>query len=1044
MAAASKHDQPTASANGAATAASKSTATTLAFDPHAASPHTLGTPNAPLGYNPRGYSVLGNTKPAANGNGHGASNQTLANGTHTNGHAAHEPFAGLSSDSNRRRAVMQQPVATPALKTVTCFVDGQRVEVPEGMTVLRAMRLVGKDVPTLCYSDRLEPFGACRTCLVEVEGRKPVASCHTPAMEGAKYTTKSKFLTRLRHNITELVVSDHPLECLDCTANNRCDLQSLAANVGLRESRYENPRTHNPPMDNSHPFIKLEMDKCIGCAKCVRACDEVQGSFILGMQNRGYDVKVIAGNDTTFEAADCVSCGQCVFECPVAALEEKNTRVGGLKDETIPTTCSYCGVGCTLDVNVKDGEVLNIEPSVSGTANQGHTCVKGRFAHEYARSGERLTSPLIRTGEGKFREASWDEALDLVARRLGEIRTKYGPDGFASISSSRCTNEENFLMQKFTRAVMGTNSIDNCSRVCHSPSAYALGESLGTGAGTAAFQEVFNSKLICLVGANPTEAHPVFGARIKQAVLKGCKLVVLDPRRTELARLADLHLPLRPGSNVAVLNAMLHVVIRDGLVDESFVRAHSVGFEQVKQNVLNCTPEWAAKLAGVKPEAIVQAAHMYATSGASQFLWGLGVTEAGHGSNATFAMINLAVSTGNIGRPGTGTSPIRGQNNVQGASDVGALPAVFSDYRKVTDPKAREDHRRIWGVEPPTNKGLRIPDMMEAAHEGKLKAMYILAEDIAQSDPDTAHIVGALEHLEFLVVQEIFMCETAKYADVILPGATFLEKDGTFTNSDRRIQRVRRAIKPSAGTMADGDVTNAIARRMGVNFGFDMVGPHAEITPAGLPRVDASMVMDEIAKLTPKWAGVSFERLDREGFVQWPCYSADHPGTPNVHLGGNFLREGGKALLVPTPWQEAGEVPDDEYPLYLTTGRQLFHYNVGTMTRRTGISQLDKGKEETLRMHPRDAKAMGFGDGELVDVISRRGRVRVKLQVTRLTSPGTVFMTFHFPETRTNILVGSACDEYTGCPEYKVSAVRVEKAASGVAETFTMPMVEVG
>lgn len=950
-------------------------------------------------------------------------------------------------------ATKQKPDTIP---TITCTIDGQSVEVPDGMTVLRAMRLVGKDVPTLCYSERMDPYGACRTCLVEVEGRRPVASCHTPVMPGAVYRTRSKFLTKLRHNIAELIVSDHPLECLDCTANNRCDLQTFAANVGLRTPRYENPRTHNPAQDNSHPFIKLEMDKCIGCGKCARACDEVQGSFILGMQGRGYDVKVIAGNDTNFETADCVSCGQCVFECPVAALEEKNTRVMGLAEETVATTCSYCGVGCSLNVNIKDGEVVNIEPNPEGSANLGHTCVKGRFAHEYARSGDRLKSPLIRTAEGRFREASWDEALDLVANKLTEIREKYGPEGFAAISSSRCTNEENYLMQKFTRAVMATNSIDNCSRVCHSPSAYALGEALGTGAGTQPFEDVFRSGLICLVGANPTEAHPVFGSKIKQAVLKGAKLIVLDPRRTELAKLADLHLSLRPGSNVAVMNAMLHVIIRDGLVDEDFVHRYSEGFDDVRESVLACTPEWAAQLAGVRAEDIVTAAHMYAQSGPSQFLWGLGVTEAGHGTNTTFAMINLAVATGNIGKPGAGVSPIRGQNNVQGASDVGALPNVFSDYRKVTDPKAREEHRRIWGVEPPENKGLRIPDMFDAAHAGTLKAMYILAEDVAQSDPDTAHVVGALESLEFLVVQEIFMSETAKYADVILPGATFLEKDGTFTNSDRRIQRVRKAIEPLPGTMSDGDVTNAIAKRMGVDFGFDAGGGAGfqpasngsptprRLSPAGVPPIDAGLVMDEIAALTPKWAGVSYARLETEGFLQWPCWDAEHPGTSIVHEHGEFLRAGGKAMMTATPWQEAGEIPDDEFPFYLTTGRQLFHYNVGTMTRRTGVSQLDKAKEERLRIHPKDAKRIGVEHGELIDVVSRRGRVRVKAEITRVASPGTLFMTFHFPETRTNILIGNACDEFTGCPEYKVSAVRVEKVAAGVKPSFEMPMVEVG
>ncbi len=920
-----------------------------------------------------------------------------------------------------------------AAREVTVTIDGESVDVPEGTSILKAMRSLGKDVPTLCYSDRMQPFGACRTCLVEQKGGKTVASCHTPVRDGGEYVTRSKKLSRLRYNIAELIVSDHPLECLDCTANGRCELQDFAAEVGLRTPRFENPRTHNPPRDDSHPFIKLEMDKCIGCAKCVRACDEVQGSFILGMSGRGYDVKVIAGNDTTFEAADCVSCGQCVFECPVAALEEDQTRTHGRPDQTTTTTCSYCGVGCSLNVNTKDGEIVNIEPNPEGSANLGHTCVKGRFAHQFTYADDRLRAPLINDGHGNFREVSWEEAFGHIAENLTRIRDEHGPEGFAAISSSRCTNEENFLMNKFARVVMRTNNIDNCSRICHSPSAHALRRALGTGAGTNSFEDVEKSKLIVLVGTNTTEAHPVYGARIKQAVLKGCKLIVLDPRNIELSRLADLHLKLRPGTNVAVLNAMQHVVLEEGLVDEEFVRRHVEGYETVREEMKQFTPEWASGISGVDAQLIREAARMYATSGASQLLWGLGVTEGSHGTEATFALINLAVMTGNIGRPGTGAAPIRGQNNVQGASDVGALPDTFSDYRSVFDEQARADHQRVWGVDTPLNQGLRIPDMFDAALAGTLKAMYVLGEDIAQSDPDTAHVIGALEALDFLIVQDIFMCETAKYADVVLPGSSFLETDGTFTNSDRRIQRVRQAVKPPEGCMTDGDVINGVARAMGVDFGFDD-GPGTHI--------DTSRVMDEIAELTPAWGGVSYRRLDELGVLQWPCPSPDHPGTHTVHEHGAFLS--GKAKLRATPWQDPGEIPDDEYPFYLTTTRMLFHYNVGTMTRRTAITALDKAKEEKVRLHPSDARRLDVKDGEMVDVVSRRGRVRVKAEITRATNPGTLFMTFHYPETRTNILVADHRDEYTGCPEYKVNAVRLEKVAEGVRETFTAPHVTIG
>lgn len=901
---------------------------------------------------------------------------------------------------------------------ISVRVDGVDVSLPESGTVLDAARAAGRHVPTLCHSDRLAPHGACRTCLVEQSDGRVVASCHTPAAQGQSYTTSSERLTRLRKNIVELIVSDHPLECLTCSANGRCDLQTLAGEVGLRESRYESPRVHTPPRDDSHPFVKLDMAKCIGCGKCVRACDETQASFILGMSGRGYDVKVIAGNDTGFEEADCASCGQCVLECPVAALEEPGTRLHGIPDATVTTTCGYCAVGCTLDVHTKDGAVVNIEPNADGSANRGHACVKGRFAHQYTRSRDRLRSPLIKGDDGEFREASWDEALDLIAGKFAHVRDTHGPMAFSAISSSRCTNEENFAMQKFARVVMRTNSVDNCSRVCHSPSAYALRNALGTGAGTNSFQCVEMSDLLMIVGANPTEAHPVFGARIKRAALAGAKLIVLDPRNIELAGLADVHLPLRPGSNVAVINAMQHVLVREGLVDAEFIAEHAEGYEELSAELAEYTPEWASTISGVDPDAIRAAARMYGAADCAQILWGLGVTEAGHGSNAAFGLINMAVLTGNMGREGAGASPIRGQNNVQGASDVGALPHVVSDYRPIHDPTTRVEHAETWGIELPKIEGLRIPDMFDAAHAGHLKAMHIMAEDVAQSDPHVAHVVGALERLDFLVVQEIFMTPTAELADVVLPGAAFLEKDGSFVNSDRRIQRVRKATEPPAEALADGDIINAVARRMGHDLGFDN-GPGTGI--------DASRIMDEIASLSPKWRGVSYARVEEHGFLQWPCEDAAHPGTDIVHRDGAFLR--GKARLTPTAWQDPGELPDHEYPLMLTTGRQLFHYNVGSMTRRTDVTQLSKAKRETVRVHPKDAGRLGVDHGEVVKVVSRRGSVLVPVEVSRATNPGVVFMTFHWPETRTNILVGSAVDEYTGCPEYKVAAVRIERAS---------------
>jgi len=896
------------------------------------------------------------------------------------------------------------------------IIDGIEVEVEDGATLLDATEKVGAKVPTLCDSDALEAYGACRMCLVEVEGQNPKAACHTPAADGMVVSTSTARLQRIRKNIIEMVVSDHPLDCLGCAANNRCELQSVAAEVGFRKVRYEAPEQHDPEPDFSHPFMKLDMDKCISCARCVRVCDEIQGSFILGMAGRGWDMKVIAGNDTGFEEADCRSCGACAIECPVGAIMDRAELSDGLPDAVVNTTCAYCGVGCSLDVHVKDERVTMIEPSPEGSANLGHACVKGRFAHEYARSADRLTSPLMRNEDGSFREVSWDEALGFIADGLSKVRDEHGPEGFASIVSSRTTNEEVYLGQKFTRVVMGTNSVDNCSRVCHSPSAFGLSKSLGTGAGTNSFEDIEHTGCVLLVGANPTEAHPVYGARIKQAVLGGAKLVVLDPRETELAKLADIHVQLNPGSNVAVINALQHVILKEGLLDESFIAQFTEGFEEYAASFEEHTPEWAESISKVPADTIRAAARMYGSSGTALILWGLGVTEAAHGSNSVFGLINLGLMTGNMGRLGTGTNPIRGQNNVQGASDVGGLPTVFSDYRPVGDAVARAEHRDIWGVEPPDDKGLTIPDMFDAAHEGRLKAMWITAEDVAQSDPNTEHVVGGLEKLDLLIVQEIFMSETAKLAHVVLPGASFLEKDGTFVNSDRRIQRVRRALPTLEGALPDGDIYQLVAERMGADLGF------------GSPP-DPAAVMDEIAALSPMWRGVSYDRLQGDGaFLQWPCVSPDDPGTTIVHKDGAFLS--GKAIFRAVPWQEPGELPDDDFPLFLTTGRQLFHYNVGTQTRRSGVMQLAEADQERVRIHPKDARRLSIGDGEQVRVISRRGHVDVEAQITRATKPGTVFMTFHFPETRTNLLLSSAADEYTQCPEYKVSAVRVEKMAA--------------
>ncbi|MBF0285206.1 MAG: formate dehydrogenase subunit alpha [Magnetococcales bacterium] len=906
------------------------------------------------------------------------------------------------------------PFPTSERAMIHAILDGQPVEVAPGTTILQAVRGLGGDLPTLCHSPLLPPGGNCRLCLVEREGGALVPACATALLEGDRLITRSPRLTEIRRGILALQLHRHPLACLGCPVEGRCQLQRVAVELGF--TPFARDRAPLPPPDASHPFLHRQPELCIDCGRCVRACAHIQGQDVLGLAGRGDRQRVIAGADQELSPAGCVACGQCLSQCPTGALREPSPLAGIVAEQTVITTCGYCAVGCQLRVETAGGRVLRIEPDPAGSANRGHACVKGRFGHGFVHHPERLTTPLIRQPTGDFREASWAEALALVARRLGAIRDRDGPGALGVVSSARCTNEENFLLQKFARVVLGTNNVDNCARVCHSPSAFALGEALGTGAGTSSFEDVERSTLLMIVGANPTEAHPVLGARIRQAARRGTPLIVLDPRRTELARLAAIHLPVRPGFNVAVINALQWVVLEEGLMEADFVAAHAEGLEAVRQAVAGCTPEWAAPLAGVEAAAIRQAARLYARSPASQILWGLGITESCYGTRAAFGLINLAVLTGQVGRPGSGCSPIRGQNNVQGACDMGALPNVFSDYRPVSDETARREHQEAWGVLPPARPGLKIPDMLAAAREGALKGMYLVAQDLAQSDPDTHKVHQALANLEFLVVQEIFMSESAKLAHVVLPGASFLEKSGTFVNSDRRVQRVRPAVSSPGAALADGEIVHRLARAMGRDLG-------AAATPDG--PMDPVRVMGEIARLSPNWRGISYDRLEASGFLQWPCPAPDHPGTTLVHAGGEFIR--GRARLTPTPWHPPAEEPDADYPFLLTTGRILFHYNVGTMTRRTAIAQLAGAGEERLRLHPADAAALGVIEGARLRLSSRRGTVHVTAGLSDDLPRGMLFMAFHHPKTRTNLLVGDASDEYTRCPEYKVTAVRLEK-----------------
>jgi formate dehydrogenase major subunit len=900
--------------------------------------------------------------------------------------------------------------------TVMLTIDGRKVSVPPGTSVMAAATLIDNPIPKLCATDNLEAFGSCRLCLIEIEGRKGTpASCTTPAEEGMVVRTKTPRLEKLRRGVMELYISDHPLDCLTCSANGDCELQTQAGNVGLRDVRYgyDGANHLKAPIDASNPYFTFESSKCIVCSRCVRACEEVQGTFALTILGRGFDSKVSPG-EGDFLSSECVSCGACVQACPTATLNEKSVIDKGTPERTVVTTCAYCGVGCSFKAELKGDEVLRMVPYKAGQANDGHSCVKGRFAYGYATHQDRVLKPMIRERiEDPWREVSWDEALKYAASEFKRIRARYGRDAVGAISSSRCTNEEVFLVQKLVRLGFGNNNIDTCARVCHSPTGFGLSKTFGTSAGTQDFRSVDQSDVVVVIGANPTDAHPVFASRLKKRLRAGARLIVIDPRRIDLVRSphihADHHLALKPGTNVAVLNAIAHVVVTENLVDEAFVgeRCDLANFESWARFIAeeHHSPEAVAASTGVDPKELRQAARLYATGGAAAIYYGLGVTEHAQGSTAVMALANLAMATGNIGRQGVGVNPLRGQNNVQGSCDMGSFPHEFSGYRHVSDDATREIFERLWGVRLSNEPGLRIPNMIDEAIDGAFKALYLQGEDIAQSDPDTRHITAGLRAMECVIVQDLFLNETARYAHVFLPGASFLEKDGTFTNAERRISRVRKAIEPLAGK-ADWETTIALAEAMGVPMRYE----------------HPSEIMDEIAVTTPTFRGVSYARLDELGSIQWPCNDQAPAGTPIMHVE-RFVRGRGQFML--TEYVATEERVGPRFPLLLTTGRILSQYNVGAQTRRT--ANVAWHEEDVLEIHPFDAESRGVRDGDLVAVQSRAGEIALRARLSERMQPGVVYTTFHHPVTGANVVTTDNSDWATNCPEYKVTAVQVRR-----------------
>ena len=894
------------------------------------------------------------------------------------------------------------------------YINNHPHEFLPGETILKFVKRIQgeRTIPTLCDVPNLEPFGSCRVCSVDVAlvqngPVKTQASCHTPVTAGTYIYPSSDRVKKLRKNIIELVLTDHPLDCLTCEVNNNCELQTVAAEVGIRDVRYPEGKNHlDRKKDLSHPYMTSDFSKCINCFRCVRACDEIQGQMVLSMAGRGFDSHIIKGLNTSFKDSDCVSCGACAQACPTSAISDVFESKSVAYDDKVRTVCTYCGVGCNLEVAIKNGEVKSIQAPLDAAVNGGHTCLKGRFAFGFYNHQDRITSPMIRKN-GELTPVSWDEAYDFIASEFNRIKTQFGPDYIAAVSSARCTNEENYLMQKFMRAVIGTNNVDSCARVCHSPTALGMQRTFGTGAATNSIVDLKSTNCIMVIGANPTAGHPVTGAKLKQHAMKGKMTIVIDPRKTELAKYAHYHLQLRPGTNVALLNMMLYYIIQEGLEHKEFIEARTEGYEQFKEGVLRQNIDELESITGVDRELVKKAAIAYATAGNAMSFHGLGVTEHSQGTYTVMLIADLAMITGNIGRRGVGVNPLRGQNNVQGAADMGCQPHQGAGYLDVTNPDNHAKYEAYYGAKLPIHIGYKIPQMYDASLNDKLKAMWVIGEDMAQTDPNTQHVVSAIKKLDLFIVQELFMTETAKLATVVLPGASFLEKDGTFTNGERRIQKVQKVVEPLHGTKPDGQIIVDIMNRMGYKQ----------------PDYSASTMIKEISGIVPFFEGVKWEELGKNG-KQWPV-NKDGIGTEILHTESFKI---GKGKFIGNNFKESEEIVQNgkEFPYIITTNRELEHYNCGAMTRRTRNAEILK--EDVLLICKEDADKHSIQDGDLVCVESARGKVDIKARITDEVKPGVLSSTFHFPEIMLNNITSSVSDTEAMCPEYKVVSVNIRKS----------------
>ena len=896
------------------------------------------------------------------------------------------------------------------MRDVTFTLDGQRVTTPAGTTILRAATKAGIYIPNLCDGPGLEPYGACRLCIVEIEGLRGMpTACTVKATEGMQVRSDVDAVNQVRRITCELLIADHPDDCLTCSGNQSCALQRVSSYLGIDERRLRT-MVRSEPLDESNPFFTRDMSKCILCGLCTRACHEIRAVDAIEFAGRGHASTIAAGKGGPITDSTCVSCGECVDRCPTNALSAKQeTRQA---DREIRTTCVYCGVGCGLLVGVRGQHIVHIKGDAEHRVNRGSLCVKGRFGLDFVGATDRLMTPLIKHNGG-FRPASWDEALDLVATKMRDIKATHGPDALAGLSSAKCTNEENYLFQKFMRATIGTNNVDHCARLCHASTVAGLARAFGSGAMTNSSDELEFADCIFVTGSNTTEAHPVIALKIKAAVRKhGATLIVADPRRIGLTDFADLHIRQRSGTDVALFNAMMHVIIADGLHNEAFIQSRTEAFESVRDCVATCSPEWAEAITGIAADDIRQAARLYARAKRGSIVYSMGITQHTTGTDNVLALANLAMLTGHIGRESTGVNPLRGQNNVQGACDLGALPNVFPGYQKVDDPAVRQKFEKAWGTPLSGEVGLTLTEIVNGAETGDIKGLYVMGENPMLSDPNLNHVEKALKQIDFLCVQDLFLTETAQLADVVLPSGSFLEKNGTFTNTERRVQRVRKAFEPIGDSRADWEIIADLSERLGYPMSY----------------AEPSAILDEAASVTPLYGGITYDRIDEVG-LQWPCPDTGHPGTVYLHAE-TFTRGLGKFHA--TPFREAAEPPDHEYPYLLTTGRYLYHWHTRTMTGRSpGLETLCP--PVPIEIHPTDAKRDGFAEGDRISISSRRGTIRATACLTDRSPRGTVFMAFHFAEGAANVLTIDSVDPIAKIPEYKICAVKLSRDVTDAA-----------